>query len=75
MFTCIRVYIHVFTCVCLSKCPYFQYVDCLKLKIPWKNLYSAPIIAEIDGLYVIAGPASGNTQPQHCVSFVLWCLL
>ena len=32
----------------------------LHLKIPWKNLYSAPVVAEIDGLYMLAGPASGK---------------
>lgn len=31
----------------------------LRLKIPWKNLYSAPVVAEVDGLYILAGPASG----------------
>jgi len=28
----------------------------LKLKIPWKNLYSDPTVAQIDGLYVLAVP-------------------
>ena len=36
----------------------------LKLKIPWKNLYSAPIIAEVDGLYAIAGPATGELNTR-----------
>lgn len=34
--------------------------DKLRLKIPWKNLYGAPVVAEVDGLYVLAGPASGR---------------
>jgi hypothetical protein len=32
----------------------------LRLKVPWKNLYSAPVVAEVDGLYVLAGPAAGE---------------
>ena len=36
------------------------YIDKLRLKIPWKNLYSAPVIAEVDGLYILAGPAAGK---------------
>ncbi|KAK6178554.1 hypothetical protein SNE40_013319 [Patella caerulea] len=28
----------------------------LTLKIPWKNLYTAPVIAEIDGIYALAVP-------------------
>ena len=35
-------------------------IDKLRLKIPWKNLYSAPVIAEVDGLYILAGPAAGK---------------
>ncbi|XP_064645587.1 intermembrane lipid transfer protein VPS13C-like isoform X5 [Lineus longissimus] len=31
----------------------------LVLKIPWKNLYTAPVIATIDGLYVLAVPNLG----------------
>ncbi|KAG1695557.1 Vacuolar protein sorting-associated protein 13 [Nymphon striatum] len=31
----------------------------LTLKIPWKNLYSAPVVASIDGLYVVVIPNSG----------------
>ena len=37
----------------------FSLLGKLRLKIPWKNLYSAPVVAEIDGLYVLAGPAAG----------------
>jgi len=37
----------------------------LKLKIPWKNLYNEPTIAQLDGLYVLAVP---NTS----VSFSLF---
>jgi len=35
-------------------------VDQLQLKIPWRNLYGAPVVAEVVGLYVVAGPASGK---------------
>ena len=34
-------------------------IEKLKLKIPWKSLYSSPIVAEIDGLYAIVEPATG----------------
>lgn len=35
----------------------------LRLKIPWKNLYGAPVVADLDGLYVLVGPASGQYKP------------
>jgi len=28
----------------------------LKLKIPWKNLYHEPTVAQLDGLYILAVP-------------------
>ncbi|XP_063952525.1 intermembrane lipid transfer protein VPS13A-like isoform X3 [Lytechinus pictus] len=28
----------------------------LTLKIPWKNIYSAPVVATLEGLYVVAAP-------------------
>ncbi|XP_052268755.1 intermembrane lipid transfer protein VPS13C-like [Dreissena polymorpha] len=31
----------------------------LTLKIPWKNLYTEPVIATIDGLYALAVPNVG----------------
>ena len=31
----------------------------LTLKIPWKNLYSAPVEATIEGLYVLVVPNTG----------------
>lgn len=43
-------------------CSYNQWsfsTDKLRLKIPWSSLYSSPVVVEIDGLYVLAGPASG----------------
>lgn len=70
---CSSVTIHIITCtvhselICIpssfaswSLLTTYVVTERLKLKIPWKNLYSAPIIAEIDGLYAIAGPASGK---------------
>ena len=38
--------------------------DKLRLKIPWSNLYGAPVVAEVDGLFVVAGPASGKWLHQ-----------
>lgn len=32
----------------------------LRLKVPWSNLYSAPVVVEVDGVYIIAGPLSGK---------------
>ena len=31
----------------------------LVLKIPWKNLYTEAVIAEIDGVYALAVPNAG----------------
>ncbi|KAH3874690.1 hypothetical protein DPMN_037943 [Dreissena polymorpha] len=39
-----------------------NYTSCpskLTLKIPWKNLYTEPVIATIDGLYALAVPNVG----------------
>ena len=32
----------------------------LTLKIPWKNLYSEPVVAYIDGIYALAVPNVGK---------------
>jgi vacuolar protein sorting-associated protein 13A/C len=32
----------------------------LVLKIPWKNLYTEAVIAEIDGIYALAVPNVGR---------------
>ena len=32
----------------------------LVLKIPWKNLYSEPVVAEVDGLYLLVRPNTGK---------------
>uniref|UniRef100_A0A914DD96 Vacuolar protein sorting-associated protein 13 n=1 Tax=Acrobeloides nanus TaxID=290746 RepID=A0A914DD96_9BILA len=37
----------------------FGYLKSLVLKIPWKNLYTEPVIASIDGLYLIVVPNQG----------------
>lgn len=39
---------------------YCYFTGKLRLKIPWKNLYNAPVVAEVDGLYALAGPAAGE---------------
>ncbi|VDO97071.1 unnamed protein product [Soboliphyme baturini] len=31
----------------------------LTLKIPWKNLYTEPVVAEVEGLYVLVVPNLG----------------
>ena len=35
-------------------------VDRLRLKIPWKSKFTDPVIAEVEGLYIIAAPLSGE---------------
>ncbi|KAK6048780.1 hypothetical protein COOONC_13715, partial [Cooperia oncophora] len=37
----------------------FGYLSTLILKIPWKNLYNEPVIANIDGLHLIVVPNKG----------------
>ncbi|KAE9550830.1 hypothetical protein FO519_005958 [Halicephalobus sp. NKZ332] len=37
----------------------FGYLNSLVLKIPWKNLYTEPVIANIEGLYLIVVPNKG----------------
>ncbi|CAI4228502.1 unnamed protein product [Auanema sp. JU1783] len=37
----------------------FGYLQSLVLKIPWKNLYTEPVIATVDGLDIIAVPNKG----------------
>ena len=32
----------------------------LILKIPWKNLYSEPVVAKVDGVYLLARPNTGR---------------
>ncbi|XP_076324166.1 LOW QUALITY PROTEIN: intermembrane lipid transfer protein VPS13A-like [Tachypleus tridentatus] len=36
----------------------FGYLSELILKIPWKNIYSSPVTAVVDGLYVIVTPSA-----------------
>jgi vacuolar protein sorting-associated protein 13A/C len=37
----------------------FGCLDRLILKIPWKNLYTEPVIANIEGLYLVVVPNKG----------------
>lgn len=36
----------------------FGVLSKLKLKIPWKNLHSMPVVAEIEGIYAIISPSN-----------------
>ena len=38
---------------------YFETTGKLVLKIPWKNLYSEPVVAQVDGLYLLVRPNTG----------------
>ena len=55
-------------------CRVCVFVDELHLKIPWRNLYGAPVVAEVVGLYVVAGPASGAV-PVLTASVPRMCLV
>ena len=46
------------------------WVDKLRLKIPWKSKFTDPVIAEVEGLYLIASPLSGIS----CVCVTWICL-
>lgn len=41
-------------------CNYIIIAGKLVLKIPWKNLYSEPVEAQIDGLYLLVRPDTGK---------------
>ncbi|VDM52909.1 unnamed protein product [Angiostrongylus costaricensis] len=43
----------------------FGYLSSLVLKIPWKNLYNEPVIATIDGLYLIVVPNKGVVYDEE----------
>lgn len=47
----------------------FGYLSSLVLKIPWKNLYNEPVIATIDGLYLIVVPNKGVVYNEEKVMF------
>eukprot|EP00731_Ephydatia_muelleri_P024526 Em0016g797a len=34
------------------------YLDNFSMKVPWSNLYTDPVIADISGVYIVAGPAT-----------------
>ena len=40
----------------------FGYLSKLVLKIPWKNLYTEPVIANIEGLHIVVVPNKGSIQ-------------
>lgn len=35
---------------------FFSFAEKLKLTIPWKSLFSQPVVALVDGIYVLAVP-------------------
>ena len=35
------------------------------MKIPWKNLYSEPVVAKVDGVYILARPNTGDTLTDY----------
>ena len=46
-------------CGCVL-CTCCFYSGKLVLKIPWKNLYSEPVVAQVDGLYLLVRPNTGE---------------
>ncbi|GFS12522.1 vacuolar protein sorting-associated protein 13C [Elysia marginata] len=39
------------------------HISKLTLKIPWKNLYTEPVVAYLDGIYALAVPNVGDLEP------------
>ena len=44
------------------------------MNVPWNNLYTDPVIADIDGVYIVAGPAAGTFEVagMYVVMLVAW---
>lgn len=49
----------------------FGYLSSLVLKIPWKNLYNEPVIANIDGLHLIVVPNKGVVYNEEKVGLAI----
>ena len=67
--SCVRTYDTVFMIARgrYIKLPFNFVTDKFSMKVPWSNLYwsnlyTDPVIAEIDGVYIVAGPASGEPK-------------
>lgn len=45
----------------------FGHIQSLVLKIPWKNIYSEPVIATIDGVQLIVVPNKGVVYNEQKV--------
>lgn len=42
----------------------------LKLKVPWKNLYTDPVLVEVEDVFVVAGPTLGKIFiPPHTCTY------
>ena len=37
----------------------------LSLRVPWANLRGSPVVVEVDRLYVLAGPSSGDDEDEE----------
>lgn len=48
----IRMFFYVFTIV----------IGHFALKIPFKSLYTEPVVAELDGLYILCVPRAGSNR-------------
>ena len=47
-------------CMCVTVCTCSFHTGKLVLKLPWKNLYSEPVVAQVDGLYLLVRPSTGE---------------
>ncbi len=47
----------------------FGYLTNLVLKVPWKNLYTEPVIASIEGLHLLVVPNLGPFLGQSLKLF------
>ena len=55
-----QLFIHMLCEQCTHMYKLFVALGKLRLKVPWSNLYSAPVVVEVDGVYIVAGPLSGE---------------
>ena len=60
--------------MCVSVCTCSFHTGKLLLKIPWKNLYSEPVVAQVDGLYLLVRPSAGENcfHWRNAVDTFVW---
>ena len=60
--------------MCVTVCTCSFHTGKLVLKIPWKNLYSEPVVAQVDGLYLLVRPSAGENcfHWRNAVDTFVW---